>query len=375
MVIEDEKVLSAPKVAEVVRTHPVSYYDDEFVLDFDNPRLERILNKHDCTLFDDVANAKGYRLIQNRTKEEVRKNGIRINGKFPGKHIKKEKIFQECTVDRKEEQIENILWDGMGLIDESIFPEYADGFVYCRSHFFKSCLFRGNVQEYFKDFCVKNNFDFESYMVKDMFGNKKKLSDIKVVITDKSLKWLKFIDMMGGDNKKAYKIYRQYMKEHDDCFSVVKTAHKSKWGDLQLTAYQMNNSLPTTEEKILKPITEQAIRIIEELKKPDDITYLKYLDWKKDDFNINEVLCALVERNQDFRKTELFRTKKSKDINRLVDMGNVMVENHYDSLLTVEGNVDKDTLPGLEDILKRSYEYTSKQMVKELRKGGMQIRR
>lgn len=56
-------------------------------------------------------------------------------------------------------------------------------------------------------------------------------------------------------------------------------------------------------------------------------------------------------------------------------MGNVMVENHYDSLLTVEGNVDKDALPGLEDILKRSYEYTSKQMVKELRKGGMQIRR
>ena len=44
-------------------------------------------------------------------------------------------------------------------------------------------------------------------------------------------------------------------------------------------------------------------------------------------------------------------------------------------LLTVEGNVDKDALPGLEDILKRSYEYTSKQMVKELRKGGMQIRR
>lgn len=99
LVVEDEKVLSIPKIAEVVRTHPVSYYDDEFVLDFDDSRLERILNKHDCTLFDDVANAKGYRLIQNRTKEEVRKNGIRINGKFPGKHIKKEKIFQECTVD------------------------------------------------------------------------------------------------------------------------------------------------------------------------------------------------------------------------------------------------------------------------------------
>lgn len=56
-------------------------------------------------------------------------------------------------------------------------------------------------------------------------------------------------------------------------------------------------------------------------------------------------------------------------------MGNVTVENHYDSLLTVEGNVDKDALPGLEDILKRSYEYTSKQMVKEARKVGIKIRR
>lgn len=56
-------------------------------------------------------------------------------------------------------------------------------------------------------------------------------------------------------------------------------------------------------------------------------------------------------------------------------MGNVTVENHYDSLLTVEGNVDKDALPGLEDILKRSYEYTSKQMIKEARKVGTKIRR
>ena len=56
-------------------------------------------------------------------------------------------------------------------------------------------------------------------------------------------------------------------------------------------------------------------------------------------------------------------------------IGNVTVENHYDSLLTVEGNVDKAALPGLEDILKRSYEYTTKQMIKEARKVGTKIRR
>ena len=51
---------------------------------------------------------------------------------------------ERCYVERKDEEsaIVNTLWDGMGLIDDSIFPDDMDGFIYCRSHFFKSCLFR-----------------------------------------------------------------------------------------------------------------------------------------------------------------------------------------------------------------------------------------
>lgn len=56
-------------------------------------------------------------------------------------------------------------------------------------------------------------------------------------------------------------------------------------------------------------------------------------------------------------------------------MGNVTVENHYDSLLTVEGNVDKDALPGLEEILKKSCDYTMKEFAKDLRKKGFRITR
>ena len=40
--------------------------------------------------------------------------------------------------------------------------------------------------------------------------------------------------------------------------------------------------------------------------------------------------------------------------------GNVNVSNHYDTLLTVNGNVDRDLLPSLEDILKKSYDYNQK---------------
>ena len=54
------------------------------------------------------------------------------------------------------------------------------------------------------------------------------------------------------------------------------------------------------------------------------------------------------------------------------NVGNVTVTNHYDSLLTVEGNVDRDALPGLQDILEKSYKYTTNQMQKRCSKTRME---
>ena len=205
------------------------------------------------------------------------------------------------------------------MIDESVFPKDKDGFIYCRSHFFKSCLFRGNIQEFFKDYCEKHSLDYDTYIVKsDMFGRKLKLKDIKVIITDKSLKWLnKFVDMMGGTDKKAYRYYYNYMKRFDDYFSIVKTAHPSHWDDIQLMAYQMGNSVPTTDKKVLERITECGVNFCNELKN-SDTAYLRYLNKTNNDFNINDLLIELVEWNPDFAKTEFFRTKKSKDISDFV---------------------------------------------------------
>lgn len=207
----------------------------------------------------------------------------------------------------------------MGLIDESIFPKNMNGFIYCRSHFFKSCLFRGNIQEFFRDYCAENGIDYNSFTTEkiDLFGRKLSLSNIDVVITDKSLKWLKFVDVMGGTQKEAFNFYKNYMKEHDNWFTIVKTAHHSKWGDMQLMAYQMNNSLPTTDEEILSRIAEDSVDYIKELKKTTDTAYLQYLNQKKNNFNINEVMLALVKWNSDFRRTTFFRDKKTKDISKL----------------------------------------------------------
>ena len=45
--------------------------------------------------------------------------------------------------------------------------------------------------------------------------------------------------------------------------------------------------------------------------------------------------------------------------------GDVVINNNYDALLHVEGNVDKDALPGLKNLLEQSYQYTSKKMYQD----------
>ena len=320
LVVKDEEVYSDGMNAAIVKVEDKVHYKDVFELDFDSPGLENIINKKGFTFDADKAKDNDLTLITEKSKDALKENGFRINGKYPGEHRLVEYTKKECVANRvSDAKIKNILWDGSGLIDENVFPKDMEGFIYCRSHFFKSCLFRGNIQEFFKDYCEKHGLDYDTYITKsDMFGRNLKMKDIKVIITDKSLKWInKFEDMMGGTKKKAYKYYYNYMKRFDDYFSIVKTAHPSKWGDIQLMAYQMNNSVPTTELEILGHITECGVDLCNRLK-DSDTAYLKYLDMKKNDFNINELLIELVKWNQDFIKTEFFRNKKSSDISEFV---------------------------------------------------------
>lgn len=320
LIVKDEEVYSDGMNAAIVKVEDKVYFKPEYELDFDSPRLENIINRKGFTFDADKAKDDGLTLITEKSKDVLRENGFRINGKYPGEHKKIENTKKECVVNRvSDAQIKNILWDGMGLIDESIFPKDKEGFIYCRSHFFKSCLFRGNIQEFFKDYCEKHDLDYDTYVVQsDMFGRNLMLKDIKAIVTDKSLKWInKFEDMMGGTKKKAYRYYCNYMKRFDDYFSIVKTAHSSHWGDLQLMAYQMDNSVPTTDKEVLERITECGVNLCNELK-INDMAYLKYLDRKKNGFNIDGLLIELVKWNQDFLKTEFYRKKKSRDISDLV---------------------------------------------------------
>ena len=51
--------------------------------------------------------------------------------------------------------------------------------------------------------------------------------------------------------------------------------------------------------------------------------------------------------------------------------GDVTVNNNYDSLLTVNGNIDKDTFPGVKKMCELACQYTSKELKKDARYMGI----
>ncbi len=322
LVVPDEVVDSKPQKAVIVSNKFVThtYEKKEFYIHFDDPYVEGLVNKKGFTFDKQKALEQRLKYIE-KTKQALKDNGIKWNSRYGHSEVETaEDVRQECDAEYVSDQrVQNVLWDGMGLIDESIFPANMDGFIYCRSHFFKSCLFRGNIKEFFKDYCTEHGIEYGSFTTEkiDLFGRKLSLSNVDVVITDKSLKWLKFIDLMGGTQKKAFKYYKEYMRAQANWFSIVKTAHPSKWGELQLMAYQMNNSLPTTGRDVLGRVADLSVQFCNELKCTDDKAYMKYLDQRKNNFNINEVILELVKWNPDFRRIDFFRTKKTKDISKL----------------------------------------------------------
>ena len=246
-----------------------------------------------------------------------------------------------CYVKRNQQntKITNTLWDGMGICSEELFPEDMEGFIYCRSHFFKSCLFRGNIQQYFKD---KYKDDYDTAYAVDMIGRRIKISDIKVIVTDNSLKWMKFTDLMSEDGtlQNAFNYYDKIMKQDGEIFEIVKSAHSSKYGNWQRSSFQINNTLLTTDKNVLQKVVQNSIDYCNRLKL-DDEAYLEYLRVTGSaSYSINNVIISLYQQNSDVKYWDWFkdlRTDKISDFKRnRLQQGKLLQEGDN---LTICGNV------------------------------------
>ena len=200
-----------------------------------------------------------------------------------------------CAKHIENYKLKNTLFDGQALIDSSIFPDWANGYILLRHHFCKMAAFCSNIQKFFKDYFGDNYY---SATVKDMFGNEHYVKDIEVITTDNAMKWLKF--------NKSYDYWCERVYENNCMFGIVKTAHGSKLGDVQKMSYQMVNSL---DEDTMSNVVKESVAYVERLKQDNDF-FLEYLKKNSNFSNDFDVLVALCEQNIEFVRSEYFRERK-----------------------------------------------------------------
>lgn len=225
-------------------------------------------------------------------------------------------IEKKCIVEKKESQVKNTLWDGMGLVENSISPDYINGMVLLRNHFFKMCGFRTNIQQFFKDWCETNKKDYNTYVIYDMFGLPHQLKDIKVITTNNAIKWLKFKELMGENDLEAYQYWCNRINMDGSIFGIVKTDHESKLGSVQQMSYQMLNTLPCNKDDIVE-ISKTSVDYVELLKQDND-AFEKFLRKNSNEINHYEMLADLYKHNKNFANSKWFRFEKRKIINSYV---------------------------------------------------------
>ena len=208
------------------------------------------------------------------------------------------------AVEKENYKLKNTMFDGEALVDESIFPSWGDGYILLRHHMCKMAGFKTKIQKFFKDYYGNR---YNTAIIKDMWGNDHYAKDIEVITTENAMKWIKF--------NVSYNYWCDKVFENNCTFGIVKTAHKSKLGDVQKMSYQMINTL---EMDIMPNVVKRSKDYIELLKKDDNV-FLQYL---KDNVNFSndyEVLVALCEQNWDFTRSEYFRDRKKNIIRTYIN--------------------------------------------------------
>ena len=230
---------------------------------------------------------------------------------------------KQCmVVPRKDYEVCNTIFDGQALIDESIFPAWGDGYVLLRQHFFKAAAFCTKIQKYFKDYFGD---EYETATVVDMWGNPHKASEIKLITTDNAIKWCKFEGV-------TYEYWCNKVHELNDNFGIVKTAHKSKMGDMQRMSYQMVNALSVD---IMDGVLSDTKEYILKLKNDDDV-FFEFLKRNSNFMTDYEVLLALCKHNPDFTKSDYFRQRRKQIIyNYVLDIRTGHIVQNGDNLVIV----------------------------------------
>ncbi len=241
----------------------------------------------------------------------------------------------------KETTIENDIWDGESLLDESLFVEdYAEKhMLLLRNKFFKSCAFKTKLQKWFKD----KNITLADLKARGFITLATDISQIVMVTTPNSMKFLKFIgdEFAKINDKLTESNVRKWIDKVDSTFGVVKYDKRTKFfdGKMVQSSYQFINTLGFNErqvEELLKPSKDYLTTI------RSDYDFMRYhfsnayKGEKEEDREEtadgleerSKVIFALMKINYDFKDTLLyynFRDKVVKSQKDRLKQGHILL--------------------------------------------------
>ena len=272
-------------------------------------------------------------------------------------------VAQECP-----SEITNTIWDGEALLDESVFAEYGyaeKGMMLLRNRFFKTCAFHTKLQKWFADHGITHLRQLNGYTC-----GARSVSDIKLVITESSLKYLKMYQGEGERETRLRAAFEAWCDQLENGFGVVKTDKKTNhmYGRMVSTNYQMLNTIPMNRQEVkelLAPSLEYLTSILSDpVYMRHYINYLLRLEGEEeieDRFEEGEdetamegdeqdgiedvdvallnyrkrVVLELMARSDKFTQTEFyskFRTDMRKAFLKKLQMGRILVNGTYATL-------------------------------------------
>ena len=232
--------------------------------------------------------------------------------------------------------VESTLFDGQALIDKEVFEQAifdnpedkkkkGNGYLLLRNHFCKMAAFNTNIQEFFKDYCKDHCENYDTFEVTDRWGTKHLAKDIQLITTENSMKWTKFCKgektnknkKVAIDEKVNFDYWCKKVNENGNIFGIVKTAHESKYGDVQRMSYQMVNALEP-ESAFMDKVTQWTLKYIDDLKKNHEGKLFKYMENHKNGFsNDYEFLLEICNKIPDFESSEHFKSVKDDIIGKI----------------------------------------------------------
>ena len=225
---------------------------------------------------------------------------------------------------KKNIKIENSIWDGQSLIDASLLPA-EKSMALLRNLFFKSCCFSCNIQKFFYDNNIKDISQLNG------LTRAKKISDIKLITTPSSIKYLKF----GS--------FDEWLNNIEENFGIVKYDKKTHYfgGKMVQTHYQLLNTLQMSVDEV-KEFLKPTFNYLDLIKKDPAVLryHIKYA--VKDEFDNTpavhkkDIIYKLLSINDRFSKTKIYNDfKKNSVVKPFINnlrKGHVLVNGNYSTL-------------------------------------------